>query len=104
MALAMGSPHMSKSLVHKPRRPKRPTLPIQTADAPVEAQNDQNSEEPSAFIERDRRHALIAEHAYYLAEQRGFEPGHELDDWLTAETNVEQAFASSGEESRLCGE
>jgi Protein of unknown function (DUF2934) len=28
---------------------------------------------------------LIAEQAYYKAEQRGFEPGHELDDWIEAE-------------------
>ena len=29
--------------------------------------------------------ARIAELAYYKAERRGFEPGHELDDWLEAE-------------------
>ncbi len=95
---------MSKTLVHKPRRPKRARLPTQTTDVPVEVQNDLVSEETSAFIEQDRRHALIAQHAYYLAEQRGFEPGHELDDWLTAESNVEEAFASSDQGSRLCGE
>lgn len=27
----------------------------------------------------------IAESAYYKAENRGFEPGHELEDWLEAE-------------------
>lgn len=27
----------------------------------------------------------IAEMAYYKAEKRGFEPGHEMDDWLEAE-------------------
>jgi hypothetical protein len=31
---------------------------------------------------------MIATAAYYIAEQRGFEPGHELDDWLTAEQQV----------------
>jgi DUF2934 family protein len=30
----------------------------------------------------------IATAAYYLAERRGFEPGHELEDWLTAEREV----------------
>jgi DUF2934 family protein len=30
----------------------------------------------------------IATAAYYLAEQRGFAPGHELEDWLTAEQLV----------------
>jgi hypothetical protein len=29
--------------------------------------------------------AKIAELAYYKALSRGFEPGHELDDWLSAE-------------------
>jgi hypothetical protein len=28
---------------------------------------------------------LIAEAAYFKAEQRGFAPGHELEDWLSAE-------------------
>ncbi len=31
------------------------------------------------------RDARIAELAYYRAESRGFEPGHELEDWLEAE-------------------
>lgn len=31
------------------------------------------------------RDARIAELAYYKAESRGFEPGHELEDWLEAE-------------------
>jgi hypothetical protein len=31
------------------------------------------------------RDARIAELAYHKAEQRGFAPGHELDDWLEAE-------------------
>jgi len=32
--------------------------------------------------------AAIAAAAYYRAEQRGFEPGHELEDWLQAEQHV----------------
>ena len=32
--------------------------------------------------------ALIAERAYFKAEQRGFEPGHELEDWLEAEREL----------------
>ena len=33
----------------------------------------------------DSRHEAIARAAYCLAEARGFEPEHELDDWLAAE-------------------
>ena len=35
------------------------------------------------------RHQQIAEAAYRLAEARGFAPGHEMDDWLTAEQEVD---------------
>ncbi len=35
------------------------------------------------------RHQIIAEAAYRLAEQRQFEPGHELEDWLAAEHALE---------------
>ena len=31
------------------------------------------------------REARIAEFAHLKAESRGFEPGHELEDWLEAE-------------------
>ena len=31
---------------------------------------------------------LIATTAYFIAEERNFAPGHELDDWLEAERRV----------------
>lgn len=37
----------------------------------------------------DTREARIAERAYWRAEQRGFMPGQELDDWLQAEREVD---------------
>jgi Protein of unknown function (DUF2934) len=36
------------------------------------------------------RNTRIAEYAYYKSESRGFEPGHELEDWLEAERQFEQ--------------
>ena len=33
-------------------------------------------------------HEMIAEAAYYKAEQRGFKPGFEEDDWLEAENEI----------------
>lgn len=33
----------------------------------------------------DSRQEAIAKRAYLLAQQRGFAPGRELDDWLRAE-------------------
>ncbi|HEX4051557.1 MAG TPA: DUF2934 domain-containing protein [Steroidobacteraceae bacterium] len=40
----------------------------------------------------ERRQSMIAEAAYHLAQRRGFEPGYELDDWLTAEAEVDSAL------------
>jgi len=36
----------------------------------------------------DERHRVISEAAYFIAESRGFAPGHEFSDWLAAETEV----------------
>ena len=33
----------------------------------------------------------IAEAAYFLAHRRGFEPGHELEDWIAAEAQIANA-------------
>ena len=33
-------------------------------------------------------HRVISDVAYYLAEGRNFEPGHEIEDWLNAEAEV----------------
>ncbi len=43
------------------------------------------------------REALIAERAYLRAERRGFEPGHEGEDWLAAEAEVDQLLSGGGE-------
>ena len=50
------------------------------------------AEEPS----RDERAKLIAEEAYYRAEQRGFAPGGELEDWLAAESAVDARMVAPG--------
>lgn len=34
----------------------------------------------------------IAELAFYKAEKRGFEPGHELDDWIEAEWEIKEVI------------
>lgn len=31
---------------------------------------------------------LVSEAAYYRAKQRGFKPGHEIEDWIQAEAEV----------------
>jgi hypothetical protein len=56
------------------RRARRATAPVPEETRAVEAR------------ERD---AMIAEAAYYRAEARGFESGHELEDWLAAEREID---------------
>jgi hypothetical protein len=47
---------------------------------------------PPGLIDQDLRRGLIAQAAYYRAERRGFEAGHEAEDWLAAESEVDTAL------------
>jgi hypothetical protein len=44
------------------------------------------------------RHHRVQVAAYFLAERRGFAPGHELDDWLDAEDAIEAEDAARAAE------
>jgi Protein of unknown function (DUF2934) len=37
-------------------------------------------------------HAMIETAAFYLAAERSFAPGHELEDWLEAERRIKALF------------
>jgi hypothetical protein len=43
----------------------------------------------------EERERLIREWAYLRAKRRGFVPGHELEDWLAAERELERTSQSS---------
>lgn len=45
----------------------------------------------------EERARMIAEAAYYLAEHRGFEPGHEVEDWLAAEAEIDGELVAAQE-------
>ncbi len=66
---------------------KRGTSPAQAI--PPSAEVDLPLE-PSETSVQPQRQAMIAEAAFFMAQSRGFEPGHELDDWLAAEREVDQ--------------
>lgn len=40
-------------------------------------------------ITKEERHYLIAEAAYFIAEQRGFQGDAAMDDWLQAEAAID---------------
>lgn len=46
---------------------------------------------PSAIA----REQMVAVAAYYRALRRNFEPGHELEDWLEAEAEVEATLPAA---------
>ncbi len=39
---------------------------------------------------KEQTRLMVEEAAYYLAEKRGFMPGHELEDWFQAEQQVKK--------------
>lgn len=45
-------------------------------------------------ISAEERSRMIAERAYFLAASRGFAPGAELEDWLTAEREIDQTITA----------
>ncbi|MCG8048781.1 MAG: DUF2934 domain-containing protein [Candidatus Thiodiazotropha endolucinida] len=42
-----------------------------------------------ASISPRERYEMIATMAYYRAEQRNFEPGHDVEDWLECESIID---------------
>lgn len=48
----------------------------------------------AAPITPETRRLMVAEAAYYIAENRGFESGHEVEDWLLAEQQIETVLAA----------
>jgi hypothetical protein len=53
------------------------------------------------FVDPERRDWLIAEAAYFRAEKRGFAPGHETEDWLAAEAEVDARLMKSDSAPRV---
>lgn len=68
------------------------TRPVLRPDSP-ESKSDASPSGPgltprSASLPREQTER-IAQRAYEIAERRGFAAGHELDDWLQAEREIE---------------
>jgi hypothetical protein len=59
--------------------PRRPTSEQREAPMNTHSRADASAEEIRQ---------LIAQAAYYRAKERGFEPGHELEDWVQAESEI----------------
>lgn len=67
-----------------PLRARKPGPRATSDDRPVEQRAKAQINARAAA-----RESAIEREAYYRAERRGFAPGHELDDWLAAEAEVD---------------
>ena len=76
-------------------------MPVQTGSSPRPARKSTTKKSRSVAAKLDsnlnsqKRHALIAEAAYLRAERRGFTPGHEVEDWVAAEAEIDLALTAS---------
>ncbi|HEV2284572.1 MAG TPA: DUF2934 domain-containing protein [Steroidobacteraceae bacterium] len=62
--------------------------------APGKGKRSTSSKSPGrAAVSAEDRRGMIAEAAYLRAERRGFAPGHETEDWLAAEVEVDALLA-----------
>jgi hypothetical protein len=51
-----------------------------------------NGSSGNSEITSEEYYKLVAEAAYYIAEQRGFAAGHDVEDWLQAEAEVNESL------------
>jgi hypothetical protein len=80
------------------RRAETGGKPVQLQRAGVHREAtrpEQDSLDGATELSADERRALVEQAAYFRAQRRGFGPGHELDDWIAAEREIEQFLADS---------
>lgn len=70
--------------------------PRRSASNGAAVEGESNSAMPR---HHEDRHASIAEAAYFRAQLRGFAPGHEVEDWIAAEEEVDQRLLGEGRAS-----
>jgi hypothetical protein len=51
---------------------------------------------PLERVSEEERRNMIERAAYFRAERRNFEPGHEQEDWVAAEAEVDRELARRG--------
>jgi len=87
-------------------REKNPTTPAKkraSRKSPIALAVEKLAEQavPASFTDPEQRAALIAEAAYFRAERRNFAPGHETEDWLAAEAEVDAKLLKSATVPRV---
>jgi len=57
--------------------------------------NKKNPPKQTPQISKEERYQMTEEAAYYIAEQRGFEGGCQLHDWLEAKTKIDHIYGNT---------
>jgi hypothetical protein len=81
------------SVIREPKAPE--SLSVVAKQSVADKKAAQHGGELDSTARAVTRQQQIAEAAYYLAERRGFAPGAELEDWLSAEAIVDGASTHS---------
>jgi|SRR3954469_4583589 hypothetical protein len=65
--------------------------------APERAEPPRSEGDGLATLSGDELNAMISRAAYLRAQARGFEAGHEVEDWLAAEAEIRAAMGGMRE-------
>src|SRR4051812_15107771 len=91
-----------RRMAHARKHPSpRVFSPLPPAE-PGAGQPGAGTRAPHSEPDPELRRAMIAEAAYYRAEQRGFEPGRDFEDWCAAETDIDSQLLGD-ETPTACG-
>jgi hypothetical protein len=90
---------MSESTTQNGSRPKTPrarkaSAKKAAAAAPVKPSVPPQTEVIAVHLDVAERRNMIALAAYYRAERRRFASGHELEDWLSAEREIDALLSA----------
>lgn len=83
-----GADKPTKSGSTKPALATRPTKAAPEKKTPKRPTGASASRKLEISPEQRRRHVELA--AYFMAERHGFTPGHEHEDWIAAEAEIDR--------------
>jgi hypothetical protein len=89
MYLRQGETPMARQAQHGKKATAK-----QTAATKAALEESASIEESAQDVSPEERMRMIAEAAYLIAEQRGFQGDMALNDWLQAEAEVDARFAA----------
>ena len=77
--------------VEKAAAPKAKKAPVKkvAADKPAKTTAAKKKSDSPVTIAAEHRYHMIATAAYYLAQGRGFAGGYEMQDWISAEAQID---------------